>query len=34
MKILFPLVMCLFPALLVVIIGPGALSIAHALLGR
>lgn len=33
-KILFPLVMCLFPALLVVIIGPGALSIAHALLGR
>lgn len=30
-KIMFPLVMCLFPALMVVIIGPGVLRIAHAL---
>ncbi len=30
-KIMFPLVMCLFPALLVVIIGPGVISIAHSL---
>jgi tight adherence protein C len=30
-KIMFPLVGCLFPALLVVIIGPGILRIAHAL---
>ncbi len=32
-KIMFPLVTCLFPALLVVIIGPGAISIARALFG-
>jgi tight adherence protein C len=30
-KIMFPLVVCLFPALMVVIIGPGILRIAHAL---
>jgi len=30
-KIMFPVVTCLFPALLVVIIGPGVISIAHAL---
>jgi tight adherence protein C len=29
-KILFPLVGCLFPALFVIIIGPGAVSIMHA----
>jgi tight adherence protein C len=33
-KILFPLLFCLFPALFVVVIGPGALSIVHSLLGR
>ena len=33
-KILFPLVTCLFPALFVVIIGPGVITIAHSLLGR
>jgi tight adherence protein C len=33
-KILFPLIFCLFPALIVVIIGPGAISIAHTLLGH
>jgi tight adherence protein C len=33
-KIMVPLVCCLFPALMVVIIGPGALSIAHALFGH
>jgi len=32
-KIMFPVVMCLFPALLVIIVGPGVLSIAHALFG-
>jgi tight adherence protein C len=31
--IMFPLITCLFPALIVVIIGPGAISIAHALFG-
>ncbi|MHB1593089.1 MAG: type II secretion system F family protein [Streptosporangiaceae bacterium] len=31
-KIMFPLVTCLFPALLVVIIGPGVIQIAHTLL--
>jgi len=30
-KIMFPLVVCLFPALMVVVIGPGILRIAHAL---
>jgi tight adherence protein C len=33
-KVLFPLVFCLFPALFVLVIGPGAISIAHSLLGR
>ena len=32
-KIMFPLITCLFPALLVAIIGPGVISIAHALFG-
>jgi tight adherence protein C len=32
-KIMFPLITCLFPALLVMIIGPGIISIAHALFG-
>jgi len=30
-KIMFPLITCLFPALMVVVIGPGILQIAHAL---
>jgi tight adherence protein C len=30
-KILFPLIGCLFPALFVIVIGPGALSIMHSL---
>ena len=33
-KIMFPVVLCLFPALLVIIIGPGVISIAHALFGK
>ena len=33
-KILFPLVGCLFPALFVLVIGPGALSIMHSLFHR
>jgi tight adherence protein C len=32
-KIMFPLITCLFPALLVAVIGPGVISIAHALFG-
>lgn len=32
-KITFPLITCLFPALLVVVIGPGILRIAHAMFG-
>lgn len=32
-KIMFPLITCLFPALLVLVIGPGIISIAHALFG-
>jgi len=33
-KIMFPLIGCLFPALLVIVIGPGAISIAHSLFGH
>jgi tight adherence protein C len=33
-KITFPLILCIFPALLVVILGPGMINIAHALFGR
>jgi tight adherence protein C len=33
-KIMFPVVTCLFPALLVVIVGPGVISIAHSLFGK
>lgn len=33
-KIMFPLIMCLFPALLVIVIGPGAISIASHLFGK
>lgn len=33
-KILFPLVFCLFPSMFIVVIGPGMISIAHALLGK
>ncbi len=32
-KILFPLILCLFPALFVIVIGPGAISIMHSLFG-
>jgi tight adherence protein C len=32
-KILFPLIGCLFPALFVIVIGPGALSILHSMFG-
>jgi tight adherence protein C len=32
-KILFPLLLCIFPALFVVVIGPGAIQIAHSLFG-
>ena len=30
-KIMFPLILCLFPALFVIVIGPGAISIVHSL---
>jgi tight adherence protein C len=30
-KILFPLIGCLFPALFIIVIGPGAISIMHSL---
>jgi tight adherence protein C len=33
-KILFPLIVCLFPALFVIVIGPGAINIMHSLFGR
>ncbi|HEY3558779.1 MAG TPA: type II secretion system F family protein, partial [Kribbella sp.] len=33
-KILFPLVFCLFPSLFIVIIGPGAINIMHAIFGK
>jgi tight adherence protein C len=33
-KITIPLILCLFPALLVLIVGPGAVQIAHVLLGK
>lgn len=33
-KITFPLILCIFPALLVVVLGPGVINIAHALFGR
>ena len=33
-KITFPLILCIFPALLVIILGPGVINIAHALFGR
>jgi tight adherence protein C len=33
-KILFPLIFCLFPALFVVVIGPGAINIFHAFSGK
>lgn len=33
-KITFPLILCLFPALLVIIMGPGVMQIAHSLFGR
>jgi tight adherence protein C len=33
-KILFPLIVCLFPALMVIIIGPGGITIASALFGH
>jgi tight adherence protein C len=33
-KILFPLIFCLFPALFVFIIGPGVITIAHSVLGK
>lgn len=33
-KIMFPLITCLFPALLVIIVGPGVISIAHSIFIR
>jgi tight adherence protein C len=33
-KILFPLILCLFPGMFVVIIGPGIIRIAQSLFGH
>jgi tight adherence protein C len=33
-KILFPLIFCLFPSLFVVVLGPAVISISHSILGR
>ena len=33
-KITFPLILCIFPALLVIVLGPGAINIAHSLFGK
>lgn len=33
-KITFPLILCIFPALLVIVVGPGVINIAHSLFGR
>ena len=33
-KITFPLILCIFPALLVIVLGPGVINIAHALFGK
>jgi len=33
-KITFPLILCLFPALLVIVVGPGIIEIAHSLFHR
>ena len=33
-KITFPLILCIFPALLVIVLGPGAIHIAQALFGK
>jgi tight adherence protein C len=32
-KILFPLITCLFPALMIVVVGPGAINVVHSLFG-
>ena len=33
-KVIFPLVLCLFPALFIVVIGPGVINIMHSVFGR
>jgi tight adherence protein C len=33
-KITFPLILCLFPSLLVIVLGPGIIQIAHSLFGK
>jgi tight adherence protein C len=33
-KITFPLILCIFPALLVIVLGPGVINIAHSLFGK